>query len=157
MTGSCQTVVNTILGFPGMPIFQHPAIRSHIEAYGRSHSNPVNQALHIIGIPAAATAVLGLLAKLTAPEWELAGAAPDAAWVALAIAAIWYLWADWKGGIVPLVALAVCYAAGRCLPVWMSGAFLATAALLHLIGHYGFEGKPPALLSRPVAVLEAPA
>lgn len=132
-------------------------MRYHIEAYGQSHRNRVNQALHSLGIPAAAIAVLGLMSKLRVRDWEIAGFRPDAAWAAVFIAGIWYLWCDWRMGLLPFVGLIACYLVGQFLDPWILVSLLVAAALLHIVGHYGFEGKPPALLSRPIAILEAPA
>ncbi len=140
-----------------MRIFSNPTMRYHIEAYNQSHRNRVNRALHSLGIPAAAIAVFGLLSKLRVYDWEIAGVRPDAGWVAVLIAGLWYLWCDWKTGLLPMVGLVACYLAGQTLEPWILISMLGVAALLHVVGHFGFEGKPPALLSRPIALLEAPA
>jgi hypothetical protein len=49
------------------------------------------------------------------------------------------------------------YLPGGALSTGVLAGLFAGGVAAHAIGHYGFEGEPPAVLSRPVAVLEAPA
>ncbi len=140
-----------------MQPFAGTALQTHVEAYGLVHTHPVNKALHYVGIPSAAVAVLGLLARIRLPNLHFFWIHPDGSWFVLLVAGAWYLYSDWRGGSLPWAALLACYLTGRQLESWMLWGLLGAAAILHVIGHYGFEGKPPALLSRPISVLEAPA
>jgi uncharacterized membrane protein YGL010W len=130
-----------------------------MDHYAESHQTPVNKALHFVGIPLLTVSLLGLLAKVHLPAaWEEEEEfRPDLAWLALAGSGLWYLWQDWKAGLVVTAALVGCYAAGRALTAVPLTALFGAGVVAHVIGHYGFEGKPPALLSKPIAVLEAPA
>jgi uncharacterized membrane protein YGL010W len=143
------------LGHP--PVSQK--LLAHMDHYAESHHTPVNKALHYFGIPVLTVSVLGLLAEVPLPfDWEgEAWSRPDLAWLALAGLCLWYLWQDWKVGLLVVVFLLGCYAVGRALPVAVLGVLAGAGVLAHVVGHYGFEHKPPALLTRPVAVLEAPA
>jgi uncharacterized membrane protein YGL010W len=132
-------------------------LQAHVGAYAESHRTPVNKALHYVGIPLAAIGILGLLAKVPLPGFTYSTWYPDSSWLALTVAGVWYIYNDWKTGLVPLAALMSCYAIGTLLHGWILIAMSALAVVFHVIGHYAFEGKPPALLSRPVALLEAPA
>jgi uncharacterized membrane protein YGL010W len=129
-----------------------PALRVHVERYAESHRHPVNRALHAVGIPLLAVASLGLLSRVR----PFASAGPDAGRLALAAAGVWYLGRDPAAGGAALAALAAGYAVGRRLPPRHLATMLAAGAAIHAVGHYRFEGKPPAVFTRPVAVLEAP-
>jgi uncharacterized membrane protein YGL010W len=136
----------------------HPSWMSHVEGYAKSHGTPINKLLHFLGIPLLAIALLGLLSKLSLQQdGQPPALQPNAAWVVLLGLGFWYLWLDWRMGIPTIVLLVGCYVLGSWLSLAMLLALFGAGAGAHLIGHYGFEGKPPALLSRPVAVLEAPA
>jgi uncharacterized membrane protein YGL010W len=134
-----------------------PRLQAHVDRYGQSHRTRPNQILHFIGIPILLVSSLGLLAKVPFPtSGEGAVLQPDAAWVVLLVAGLWYFWVDWR--IAPLVtALFVGgYLLGGALTLGPLAALFAAGVVAHVVGHFVFEGKPPALLTRPVAILEAP-
>ena len=135
-----------------------PALRSHTSRYGEVHRTPANVALHFAGIPALLVSFLGLLSKAPLSDGEvLSGARPDAAWLVLLSAGLWYVWQDPRAGVLIDAVLVGCYAIGSVLSLGPLAALFGVGVIAHVIGHYGFEHKSPALLSRPVAVLEAPA
>lgn len=135
-----------------------PRLRDHVEHYAASHRTAVNKALHFIGIPLLLISSYGLLAKLAMPVTDGNPALqPNLAWAALLVAAYWYLRADGIVGILTLGVVTACYALGSNLGAVALAAMFGAGALLHMVGHYGFEGKPPAFFERPMAVLEAPA
>ena len=70
---------------------------------------------------------------------------------------MWYVWLDWRIGSLVIALFCGCYVAGSGLSADLLAALIAVGVAAHVLGHYGFEGKPPALLSNPMAVLEAPA
>ena len=132
-------------------------VQMHLELYDESHRKWANKLLHFFGIPILTVSSLGLLAKLAlSTGTEVAALKPNAGWVALALAALWYLWLDWRIGSATIVFLVVCYAVGSELSAGVLGILFGIGAVAHAVGHYAIEGKPPAVLSRPVALLEAP-
>jgi uncharacterized membrane protein YGL010W len=114
--------------------------------------------LHFVGIPLLLVASLGLVSKLALPgstEWP--ALRPNAAWLLLLCAVPWYVWQDRRIGVLAGSAMVGGYAIGAPLPVGVLASLFALGVVAHVVGHYRFERKPPALLKRPVAVLEAPA
>jgi uncharacterized membrane protein YGL010W len=129
----------------------------HIAKYNESHQNPVNRVFHYVGIPLAAVSALGLLSKVGWPGFEVdPWLRPNLGMLLLAVAGGWYLWCKPLAGLI-LTSIGVAgYLVGSLLPVWPLVGIAAAGIVCHLIGHYGFEGKPPQLLRRPVSVIEAP-
>jgi len=116
----------------------------------------VNRALHFLGIPVLLVASLGLFSKLSLADAEgVPALQPNAGWLVLLVACVWNLRWDWKMGLLTTAVYAGGYALGSTLSAGVLWALFGVGVLAHVIGHYGFEGKPPALLSHPVAVLEA--
>jgi uncharacterized membrane protein YGL010W len=134
------------------------ALRARVEEYADHHRNSANQALHYFGIPALAISSLGLLSAASWPV-TVGGTVlePSAAWLALIVAAVWYLRLDRATGLLTLTFLIGCYAAGSFMPTGVLLGLFGTGGVAHLVGHFGFEGKPPAVFTTPLAVLEAPA
>ncbi len=134
-----------------------PGMQSHVGLYAASHAHRINRVLHFAGIPLIAVALLGLLGAVEFAAVAGVPLRPSLAWPVLVAAAGWYLWQDLAAGAVVSAALVGCYLGGLLLPVWALVILFSAGVVAHGVGHYGFEGKPPALFSRPVAVLEAPA
>ncbi|MCI0458242.1 MAG: DUF962 domain-containing protein [Gemmataceae bacterium] len=134
-----------------------PELWSHVDHYAASHRMPVNKVLHFLGIPLLLVASLGLLSKASlAVDGAVPALRPNAAWIVLFGAGLWYVRSDWKMGLLTFAAVTACYALGSGLPAGLLWLFLGIGVVAHAVGHYGFEGKPPAVFSNPVAVLEAP-
>ena len=129
----------------------------HIAKYNESHQNPVNRVFHYIGIPLAAISTLGLLSKVGWPGVDVdPWLRPNLAMVLLAAAGGWYFWCKPLAGVI-LTSIGVGgYLVGSLMPVWALLAIAAAGIICHALGHYGFEGKPPQLLQRPVSIIEAP-
>jgi uncharacterized membrane protein YGL010W len=125
------------------------ALLKHVHRYNESHRTPANRALHVVGIPMALTAGMGLLAKLRKPD------GPDFGLPLVAAGALWYVCEDRKLGAASAAALLAAYAVGRNLSMKEIAALATAGAVAHWIGHYAFEKKPPLFLTRPVAALEA--
>lgn len=127
----------------------NPALEGHVERYAESHTTPINQACHFVGIPALMVSSLGLLARST-PR-------PLPTSVVAAGAALSYGRWDARAALMLTPAVAACYAIGKRLKSKQLLTLFGVGAALHLVGHYCFEHKPPAFLKRPVAAFEAPA
>jgi uncharacterized membrane protein YGL010W len=135
-----------------------PRLRMHLEHYDESHRKWGNKLLHFAGIPLLLVSSLGLLSKLSLHSGaEMPALRPNAGWVVLIGAGFWYGWLDLKIGSLTLALWAACYVLGSELSAVLLAVLFGIGALAHAIGHYAIEGKPPAVFSRPVAVLEAPA
>jgi uncharacterized membrane protein YGL010W len=136
----------------------NPKLLAHIEHYSQAHRTPWNKALHFVGIPIIAIGLFGLLSQISlrigAPR---AAFEPNLGWIVLLVFAVHYVCWDWRAAIGPIVALSLCYACGSELSAWILAPMLLVGVVLHVIGHFRFEHKPPSLLSAPVAVIEAPA
>jgi uncharacterized membrane protein YGL010W len=136
----------------------NPELRAYVEQYAQSHSHPVNKALHYLGIPLLAVSALGLLTQLAFPIFDAPLALqPNIAWIVLAGVIAWYLTLDRRLGLSTAAGVLACYAVGSLLPVAVLLGLFAAGVLAHVIGHYGFEAKPPAVFKSPLAVLETPA
>ena len=133
-------------------------LQSHIRLYTESHQAPVNKFLHFVGIPLLLVASLGLLSRISAAQGALPSILqPNAAWIVLLAASVWYMWQDWRSALLMILPILGCYAVGTMLTAEILGGLACVGIAAHMVGHYGFEGKPPSLLTRPVAILEAPA
>ena len=111
-----------------------------------------------MGIPLFMVGSMGLLARLAlADHGDVPALRPNAAWLVLLGTGVWYLWLDWKVGLPTWAAFVACYVIGCALPVALLWTFSGVAIVAHVVGHYGFEHKPPAVFSTPVALFEAPA
>ena len=130
----------------------------HLEHYDESHRKWGNKLLHFVGIPLLLVSSLGLLSKLSLPTGsEMPALRPNAGWIVLIGAGLWYIWLDWRIGSLTIALWAICYVLGSALPAGQLAILFGIGAVAHVLGHYAIEGKPPAVFSRPVAVLEAPA
>jgi uncharacterized membrane protein YGL010W len=129
----------------------------HVEKYDESHRTRVNRLLHYVGIPLAAFSALGLLSKAAVPmEGVPTWLQPNLGMAVLLCAGAWYTYWRPLVGILMLAIGAAGYVVSTMLSVWILVGMGAAAIVCHSIGHYGFEGKPPQLLRRPVSVIEAP-
>lgn len=126
----------------------------HVQQYAESHQSRANQFLHFLGIPTLTISILGLLAKIPLGEGPIR---VDAAWITLLAIGIWYFRQSVAAGILVSLALVACYLTGRPIPTLYLWIGFGVGVLEHLIGHLVFEHKPPAFLSHPIAILEAPA
>jgi uncharacterized membrane protein YGL010W len=128
--------------------------------YAHYHRDPRNIATHFVGIPMIVFGVSVLLARL---EWNVAGITIDAAWLAWAATAAWYL----RRGLLPLAlattavigllgGLAQLAAAGSTASWlgWGVGTFVVGWAL-QFAGHF-WEGRKPAFLDDMRGLLVGP-
>jgi len=127
-------------------VFVESGLRTHIEHYAFSHQTPVNKALHFVGIPVLMIGLLGLAAKVAFDIGVAPPLQPNLAWGVLLYTGIWYLKADRKIGLLSVFMMIVAYVIGSYLPTWLLFSFFGLGVILHVVGHYGFEGKPPAAI-----------
>lgn len=134
-----------------------PELRDRVADYGASHRSPVNRILHVVGIPLLGIATLGLLCQLAVPVGAgISALEPNAGQLSLLVALGWYLYYGRLRTLSAFFFVVLCYAVGSVLSVWVLVGLWLAGAVLHFIGHFGFEGKPPASFRDPRSVLEAP-
>jgi uncharacterized membrane protein YGL010W len=134
-----------------------PELRARVAGYGDSHRTPVNRLLHIVGIPLLGVGSLGILCQLAVPVGAGAAALePNVGQLALLVALGWYLYYGRWSALPAFLLVVFCYAVGSVLSAWVLVGLWLAGALLHVIGHYGFEGKTPATFRDPRSILEAP-
>ncbi|MFL5330105.1 MAG: Mpo1-like protein [Gemmataceae bacterium] len=129
----------------------------HVKLYGRAHQTRVNRVLHFVGIPMLGIASLGLLAKIPMTSHSYARWTPNIAWLCMIAAAVWYLWQDVRLGCLAMLIVLACYMVGCEIAELPLALLFVSGTVIHFIGHFVFEGKPPVSLTRPIGVLEAPA
>ena len=131
-----------------------------LKQYAEYHRDRRNIATHLIGVPLIVLAVGALLSR---PAFELAGLALTPTWLALALAAAWYLTRGELllglavSAFVALLALAGQQLAGATLSgwlVWGLGAFVV-GWVIQFVGHY-YEGRKPAFADDIVGLLVGP-
>lgn len=134
-----------------------PDLAAQVDAYGASHRTPVNRALHVAGIPLLGVATLGLLCQLAVPVGVgVTALEPNAGQLALLAALGWYLWVGRRQGVLAFLFIFSCYLAGSLMSVRVLVGMWAAGAVTHVVGHFGFEGNPPATFRDPRSVLVAP-
>lgn len=129
-------------------------LQQHVERYGQSHRAAGNRLFHFLGIPLLLVGSLGLLSKLGIPV-NVPGLRPDLGWAALLVAISWSLRMGGLDGVLSAGLYVAGYLLGSTLSIPILGCMTAAGVIAHLVGHFGIEHRPPALLSRPVAILEA--
>lgn len=132
-------------------------LRHRLDLYSKTHSRFGNVCLHTVGIPCLIVAVLAIVGKLgvTLEESYLI-ASPLAAWALAAAAAVWYAWLDWRIAIITTLGSLVCLALASLVSLTVAGLLAVTGIVVHMIGHFGIEGKAPSTLSDPMSILDAP-
>jgi uncharacterized membrane protein YGL010W len=135
----------------------HPRLCRRLDLYSRSHSKFGNIFLHAIGIPCLIIAVLALVGRFGLTfESDTVIASPYAAWALVVGAAIWYSWLDWRVALFTSLGSVVCLAIANVVSLPIVGGLAAVGIIVHMIGHFGFEGKAPSTLSDPMSILDAP-
>jgi len=134
-----------------------PALKMSIDQYGQSHRNTINRLFHFVGIPTIGIGLLGLLAKLAVRIDLPAFIRPNLAWLVLVLMGWWYLSRDRQIGLATFAIVLLFYLIGTMINAPILWAIFGFGIVAHIIGHFGFEHKPPALFSHPRAVLAAPA
>lgn len=139
----------------------HPTVtlrlRKRLDQYSRSHRKLGNIGLHALGIPCLIVAVLALVGKLGLSfdsDWLVAP--PYAAWGLTVVVSGWYAWLDWRVAVITSVGSVVCLLLASLVSLPLVGTMAGVGIVVHMIGHFGFEGKPPSTLSDPMSIFDAP-
>ncbi len=127
--------------------------------YGAYHRDPRNIHTHLVGVP---MIVMGVVALLSRPSFELAGLPLSPAALAWLAASVFYLRLDLRFGAVMALLLAAMLWCGHWLAaqstaLWMgaSVALFVVGWVIQFVGHY-YEGKKPAFVDDLVGLLIGP-
>ncbi|TDM09660.1 MAG: hypothetical protein C4K60_10625 [Ideonella sp. MAG2] len=134
-------------------------LAEHMISYARYHRDPRNIASHFVGIPMIVLAVTILLSR---PQWAVGGLLLTPAWVAVALASVFYLRLH-----LGLGALLSAMLVGGAL--WAQGLAQGPTAqwlgwglglffvgwVIQFVGHY-YEGRKPAFVDDLIGLLQGP-
>jgi uncharacterized membrane protein YGL010W len=134
-----------------------PQTQALFDEYISAHQHPTNRLTHKLAIP---LIVLHIVAML---DWvrlasvpALPGGSLTLAYVAWALASIWFVRADVKLGLIVSVAAALCIPLGRLMPREAVIAIAVVGWLVQLAGHSVWEKKSPSFLTNLVHALVGP-
>jgi uncharacterized membrane protein YGL010W len=141
-------------------------LQQYIDEYAISHRNGINQALHMICVPAIFWATIGFGFLVPLGRWVPGVTPAHAVWINLATVAaipmlVFYFRLGWSSLIVGLawlaLALALCAAvqASRVSLLWSSTAVFVVAWVGQLIGHQ-LEGAKPSFFKDLLFLLIGP-
>jgi len=132
-----------------------------LNTYESIHRNPINRAIHAVGIPAIITSILGIMALIptgvSVGDVDLSGAEI----ISIVTLLITLSWA-WRAALAFAPILTGCYVLANSISfdsmlssagVW--GAVFVIGWLVQFIGH-AFEGHSPEFTSRPENLLLGP-
>ena len=125
--------------------------------YAEYHRDRRNIATHFVGVP---MIMLGSLALLTRPGFEVAGLALSPAWLILALVLAWTLTRGALAlGLVTSALWLLLAVLAHALPAdeaWIWGlGFFAVGWVIQFVGHY-YEGRKPAFVDDLVGLFVAP-
>lgn len=134
-----------------------PHTQALFDEYISSHQHPTNRLTHKVAIPLIVLHIVAMLdwVRLASVPF-LPGGSLTLAFVAWALASIWFLRADTKLGLIVSVAAALCIPLGRLLPVWVVVSIAVFGWLVQLAGHAVWEKKSPSFLTNLVHALVGP-
>jgi len=120
-----------------------------LSKYAEYHRDRRNIATHLVGVPMIVFAVVTLLSR---PAVDVGGWALTPAWVAVAIAGVYYLLLDVSLGVsLTLIIALMTWAGGQIAamstPVWLAtgiGMFVV-GWIIQFVGHH-YEGRKPAFV-----------
>lgn len=128
--------------------------------YAAYHRDRRNIATHFVGIPMIVLSIVILLSRPALTDWG--GFAVTPALVLVAVAALYYLWLDWRLALPLNAYLLACLAfaspvAAAPTLVWLAigiGLFVM-GWILQFLGHY-YEGRKPAFVDDLIGLLVGP-
>lgn len=134
-----------------------PQTQALFDEYITAHQHPTNRLTHKVAIPLIVLHIVAMLdwVKLASVP-ALPGGSLTLAFVAWALATLWYLRADAKLGLIVSAFAALCIPLGRMLPVWAVVAIAVVGWLVQLAGHAVWEKKSPSFLTNLVHALVGP-
>lgn len=138
----------------------NPRLQALFEDYASSHQHPTNRLTHKVAIPFIVLHIVAMLdwVKLVAVP-ALPGGVLTLGMVAWALAAVWYVRADVKLGLMVSAAMALCFPLGRVLSdvsIWLVVGIAVSGWLIQLAGHAVWEKKSPSFLTNMVHALVGP-
>ncbi|HYO58337.1 DUF962 domain-containing protein [Archangium sp.] len=134
-----------------------PHTQALFDEYISAHLHPTNRLTHKIAIPLIVLHIVAMLDWVRlAPLPFLPGGSLTLAYVAWALASIWYLRADAKLGFIVSAAAALCIPLGRLLPTWAVISIAVFGWLVQLAGHAVWEKKSPSFFTNLVHALVGP-
>jgi uncharacterized membrane protein YGL010W len=127
------------------------------DEYASSHRHPTNRLTHKIAIPLIVFHVMAMLdwVRLVSVP-AVPGGVVTLGMVVYAAAAVWYLRADVKLGLMVMALSALSFPIGRALPWWSVVAIAVGGWLIQLAGHVVWEKKQPSFLTNMVHALVGP-
>ena len=134
-----------------------PQTQALFDEYISAHQHPTNRLTHKLAIPLIVLHIVAMLdwVRLASVPF-LPGGSLTLAFVAWALASIWFLRADAKLGLIVSTAAALCIPLGRLLPTWAVIAIAIVGWLVQLAGHAVWEKKSPSFLTNLVHALVGP-
>ncbi len=137
---------------------QNSRLENYLSDYHSFHRTHGNQVCHFIGIPMIVVSTLGLLALLVfkAGPASLPLLQLDAGVCVWGVAALWYVFLDWRLGIsFSSLALAT-YFLGRAIPYPGLIALFGVGWVFQGVGHAFFEKRSPAFFKNFTHLLIGP-
>lgn len=134
-----------------------PRTQALFDEYFSAHQHPTNRLTHKLAIPLIVLHIVAMLdwVRLASLPF-LPGGSLTLAYVAWALASIWFLRADARLGLIVSAAAALCIPLGRLLPGWTVVAIALVGWLVQLAGHAVWEKKSPSFLTNLVHALVGP-
>lgn len=121
-------------------------LSAYFKDYQAHHKTPGNKLCHYVGLPVITLTTLGLLGQLTIAD-GLTGSGLlrlDGGTILLTLAAIWYLFLDWKIAIPFTLFSMGLYFLGRAIPVPALWTLWVIGWIVQFIGHSVYEKRSPA-------------
>ncbi|PCH95114.1 MAG: hypothetical protein COB85_04900 [Bacteroidetes bacterium] len=129
------------------------SMQDWLDAYGESHQNPTNKAVHWICVPAIFISVVGLIWSIPFPfvKLDLIGLPINWAMMALVLVFIYYISLSFRLAVGMLVwgvfCLWICGIMETAipLPLWATSLIIFTVAWIGQFWGHKIEGKKPSL------------
>ncbi len=137
-----------------LPIKASNSLDRFVASYADDHRNTLNRWCHLVGIPSL------ILATYLTANWLMTLIVPSMPWLILILPTLicgYYLWLDWKIGLLTTIFLLVGYVIACFLPSWLAMVFAGIGAISHLLGHFVWEHNKPSFLSDPISIIRSPA
>ncbi len=136
-------------------------VAKYFADYEGYHRTPENVLTHVVGIPLIVVSLLGLLNEVLLASCDCTLGTQrlhlfSAAFVLWAFANLFYLWLEWRLGVLMILTTLACWTMGTYLPVRALWAFFVLGWVFQLVGHAVFEKKSPAFTKNLLHILIGP-